>query len=154
MPIKIPGKSAEEKKPVDGKMNVEKEQETNAAAAGQQLADEETKAAADTGQKKASEQLEAKQGEATVTKQNKKTKTEHSTTEKVGDPVIAPVGQLATVTVEMSMTKNLGNYNSAKLGVHLSMPSLPDEIETTYEGAKLWVENKVNELLEELQPED
>lgn len=53
----------------------------------------------------------------------------------------------AYVSVNQGMTKNLGDYNSVKIAVHVSLPSLPydDDIKRTYQRAS----NLVNEFLDE-----
>ena len=44
------------------------------------------------------------------------------------------------ITVEASYTHNLGNYQSAKVGVHLMVPCLHNELDEVYDFTKDWVE--------------
>lgn len=63
-----------------------------------------------------------------------------------------PVGQLvsaapmATVGVEASFTRNMGNFESVRLAVTLLMPSEPEKIEETFQFATEWVNEKMDEL--------
>lgn len=61
----------------------------------------------------------------------------------------APV---AMVQVSMSMTKNLGNYESLKFTASITMPCEADgeEIEETYNNCREWVDSKVNAFNEEV----
>jgi hypothetical protein len=51
----------------------------------------------------------------------------------------------ANVSVEMGMTINLGNYESAKVSVSLSVPCYQEEVDRTFAWAKKWVEEKTLE---------
>jgi hypothetical protein len=53
--------------------------------------------------------------------------------------------QPANVQVEMGMTINLGNYESAKISVCLSVPCYKEEADAAFEYAKRWVEAKTLE---------
>lgn len=58
----------------------------------------------------------------------------------------------AHVTVGLSATRNLGDFNSLKVTVQLTRPcaDTPEAIEQTYQEASYWVEQKLNaELAEE-----
>jgi hypothetical protein len=59
----------------------------------------------------------------------------------------------AMVGVDMSFTKNLGDYNSARVSVSISVPSEPADIEETFEFAKQWAEEKLSEMVAELPDE-
>jgi len=48
----------------------------------------------------------------------------------------------AKVTVEMGMTVNLGNYESARIAVALVLPCYKEEIEDAYEFGREWVEKR------------
>lgn len=56
------------------------------------------------------------------------------------------------VGVTVGVTRNLGNYESLKASVSISIPCALDaeEIEATYEQAKNWVDSKVNEINQEV----
>lgn len=64
-------------------------------------------------------------------------------------PKPAPGVKLATVGVSGAMTLNLGNYESAKIGVFLSLPCPVDEIDATYDKASSWVSDRINAAVEE-----
>lgn len=49
----------------------------------------------------------------------------------------------ANVSVEMGMTLNLGNYESARVTVSVSVPCYKEEIEDAHEYARKWVESRV-----------
>lgn len=59
----------------------------------------------------------------------------------------------ASVSVGVGLTKNLGNYESVKISISLTVPCLPteDDIEETYTNAKNWVDTKVNEINDEIE---
>jgi len=50
----------------------------------------------------------------------------------------------AVVSVQMSKTINLGNYNSKKVGISLSMPCNPKDIDKTYQKSVQWIEERLN----------
>lgn len=54
------------------------------------------------------------------------------------------------VSVMMNMTRNLGNYESLKIGVTLSVPCTPENVEDTYTDIKAWVDGKLNEINQEV----
>lgn len=54
----------------------------------------------------------------------------------------------ATVSVKAGFTKNLGNYESARVDVFLSMPCYSEEIDNVYEQVKDWVDARVDSLYE------
>jgi hypothetical protein len=55
-----------------------------------------------------------------------------------------------TVGVEASYTHNLGNYQSARIGVSLTVPCTHGEINEIYKFAQAWVDERMSELQEEL----
>jgi hypothetical protein len=55
------------------------------------------------------------------------------------------------VGLEASITINLGNYNSTRLGVSLKLPALPSEIDDVFEYAKTWVDTRLSKLSDEAQ---
>lgn len=57
--------------------------------------------------------------------------------------------QHALVEFSASMTKNLGNYESAKVHVGLTMPCDPEKIEEAFEYASGWVNGKLEQVLGE-----
>lgn len=61
----------------------------------------------------------------------------------------APHQPMARVGFSSGMTLNLGNYESARLEVSISMPCDVSEVEETYEYCKRFVEEKGEALLAE-----
>ena len=55
----------------------------------------------------------------------------------------------AEVGVKMGMTINLGDYNSARISVSLSVPCYREEADDAFEWAKRWVNEKTLEEAEE-----
>lgn len=82
---------------------------------------------------------------ATVTKQHPDG-SEEQTQETLGE--VKTVKHPALVYISMGMTKNLGDYNSMKFQVGITLPceATPDEVEATYAAGREWVDGKVNEI--------
>lgn len=59
--------------------------------------------------------------------------------------------EVATVSVKAGATINLGNYESARVDVMLSIPCYIEEIDGVYEQAKDWVDTRVSREYEELK---
>lgn len=57
----------------------------------------------------------------------------------------------AQVMVEYGLTINLGNYESARVAVSLSLPCYAEEVEDAYEFATKFVEKKVQEQLDQIK---
>jgi hypothetical protein len=51
---------------------------------------------------------------------------------------------LAEVGVSSSMTLNMGNYESVKVGISISLPTVLPELEEAYKAAKNLVDSKLN----------
>ena len=49
----------------------------------------------------------------------------------------------ANVSVEMGMTLNLGNYESARVTVSVSVPCYKEEVDDAHAYARSWVESRV-----------
>jgi hypothetical protein len=49
----------------------------------------------------------------------------------------------AVVSVDYTLTMNLGNYESARIGVSVHVPCYKEEIDDAYEFAQAWVEARV-----------
>mgnify|MGYP001037429003 CR=1 FL=1 len=94
---------------------------------------------------------------ATITKQVKDKGTvmsEESSQEVVeGVSEEAATGPFCEVGVDMSYTHNLGNYQSAKVGVSLKVPCQHSEIDDAFAYAKEWVDTKLQGMIDELQSE-
>jgi hypothetical protein len=56
---------------------------------------------------------------------------------------------LAKVSVNLGQTVSMGDYQSLKIGVHITMPSSVGDIDSTFAFAKQWAEDRVSELVTE-----
>lgn len=54
------------------------------------------------------------------------------------------------VGVDMSYTHNLGNYQSAKVGVSIKVPCRHGEIDEVFDYSKTWVNSKMETMIDEL----
>lgn len=63
------------------------------------------------------------------------------TTSKTEHPGVFTDGH--TITVEASRTINLGDFNSARMGVTLTVPTTKDSLNEAYEWATDWVSNRI-----------
>ena len=68
----------------------------------------------------------------------------------VAAPVSAPETPYCMVGVDGSYTKNLGNFQSAKVGVCLSLPAQFDQIDEAFDFAAEWVNGKLETLIADL----
>ena len=50
----------------------------------------------------------------------------------------------ASISVKAGITINLGNYESARVDVMLTMPCYPEEVDQVYEDTKDWVDSRVD----------
>jgi len=50
----------------------------------------------------------------------------------------------AMVSVDYAITMNLGNYESAKISVSVSVPCYKEEIDEAYEFAQAWAEERLS----------
>jgi hypothetical protein len=90
-------------------------------------------------------------GSATVTKDNIHKGTIVDTEQTQQKVVVPPSSAQATsdaqalcrITVDASYTHNLGNYNSTRIGVSLSVPCAADEIDEVYEFVEGWCNTKM-----------
>jgi len=57
----------------------------------------------------------------------------------------------ATVSVKAGATVNLGNFESARIDVMLSMPCYVEEVNFIYEQVKDWVDDRVQKEYKELK---
>lgn len=83
---------------------------------------------------------------ATAVVEHTKTKSMIETKHDLGELVIydGPIGE---VTVEAGMTKNLGDFNSARMTVTLKLPCNLDAIDKTFAFARDWVDAKLQSML-------
>ena len=61
------------------------------------------------------------------------------------------VGHPAYVSVTAGVTKNLFDYNSAKISISITYPCDPKEVDTVYPKLKDWVDKRVGSELAEIQ---
>jgi hypothetical protein len=59
----------------------------------------------------------------------------------------------AEVQVDASYTKNLGNFQSAKIGVSLKMPARVAELDETFVFTRDWVNGKLEGMIADLDSE-
>jgi hypothetical protein len=52
----------------------------------------------------------------------------------------------ASISVKAGVTINLGNYESGRVDVMLTMPCYPEEIDRVYEDVKSWVDSRVEHV--------
>jgi hypothetical protein len=99
------------------------------------------------------------EGTATISKKLvdgkvKKAIGEDVTEEKVQLPVgshpMVAAKTLCEVGFEASYTKNLGDYQSAKVGVSLKVPCISAEVDDVFSYASDWVNAKLGKIVEEL----
>lgn len=57
---------------------------------------------------------------------------------------------VCNVGVSAKYTKNLGNYESASLQVSLHIPCKKEDIDTTFEWGRDWVNNRMEQLVNDL----
>lgn len=62
--------------------------------------------------------------------------------------VVKSASPMASVHMSISVTRNLGNYESVKLTVGLTLPCdpVPQEIDDTYDSVKEWVDARIEAL--------
>jgi hypothetical protein len=91
-----------------------------------------------------------KQATGTVIHQHKDNSVVEET-QNLGDPVFGH-GVLAMVEVSIGVTRNLGNFESVKFNVSVTMPCAPDpeSLDLTYAEAKSWVDAKIETLNAEI----
>ncbi len=60
-------------------------------------------------------------------------------------------GNPAYLNITAGMTKGLPNYSSAKISISITYPCIPDEINTSYEKLKQWIDARLSKELSELE---
>lgn len=58
-------------------------------------------------------------------------------------------GPWCEVGVDASFTKNLGNFQSSRVGVSLRVPCLHSEVDDVFDYTVQWVDKKMEELMSE-----
>lgn len=67
--------------------------------------------------------------------------------EQLSDGVIIPAHKLGHIHVTGQHTVNLGNYESAKISVGLTLPTDVDDINESYEFALSWVNERIEKAI-------
>lgn len=57
----------------------------------------------------------------------------------------------ASISVKAGVTINLGNYESGRVDVMLTMPCYPEEVDDIYEDVKKWVDARVEHERKEIE---
>lgn len=71
-------------------------------------------------------------------------------------PVHIPAGEdVAHIEVSIGLTRNLGNYESVRInvGITLPCPANAEAIDATYMEAKGWVDSRIEQINEEVSQE-
>ena len=66
-----------------------------------------------------------------------------------GEALLAP-DPWCEVGIDASYTKNLGNYQSCRIGVSLKVPCRHDEIDDVFSYGSNWVDAKMKGMMEDL----
>jgi hypothetical protein len=67
--------------------------------------------------------------------------------------VMIPDSQLVLLTVEGSHTINLGNYESARIGAMLRVPTTKDELDSAYTWCTQWISGKLDAAIADAKGE-
>lgn len=65
--------------------------------------------------------------------------------------VIVPTNKHFMITVEGGRTMNLGNYESAKIGVSITVPCEPENLDVAYEFGSEWISAKIEEAVKQVK---
>lgn len=93
-------------------------------------------------------------GNLEIIKKNNKDKTEvllAAEEHQVPAGPMIPVDQLASVSVGGSQTINIGNFESVKISVNLTLPSHIHDLDATFEHASNWVSGKMEESVKQIK---
>lgn len=66
-------------------------------------------------------------------------------------PTAMKEGNPAYINITAGMTKGLPNYSSAKISISITYPCIPDEINTSYEKLKQWIDTRLSKEIAELE---
>jgi hypothetical protein len=98
--------------------------------------------------------LQGEQGIAhtTIIKEKTSHGEKHATTvkdesETVHPGVVAPEAELCKIAVGGNRTINLGNFESAKISVSLTMPCTKETLEETYTFVTEWISDKLDKAI-------
>jgi len=95
------------------------------------------------------EEIKAFEETTIVTKQYSKKGPEEHSEEKIRVRQFASTP--ATVSVKAGATVNMGNYESGRIDVMLTIPCYVEEIEDAFTTAKEWVDAKIGEEYNEMK---
>ena len=73
------------------------------------------------------------------------------TQEQVSKGVMLNKAEVFSINVSGGQTINLGNYNSAKIGVSITLPTTKDELDEAYNFATAWVSEKLAKAMKEIE---
>ena len=76
---------------------------------------------------------------------------ETSTQEHVAKGIMLNKSEMFSIHVSGGQTVNLGNYNSAKIGVAITVPTTKDELDDAYAFATDWVSKKLTQAMKEIE---
>lgn len=76
---------------------------------------------------------------------------ETSTQEHVSKGVLLNKSEMFSIHVSGGQTVNLGNYNSAKIGVAITVPTTKEELDDAYAFATDWVSKKLTQAMKEIE---
>jgi len=66
-------------------------------------------------------------------------------------PDVIPAHELANVNVSLGLTLNLGDFNIAKVGVSVTMPTNVKDLDASYQFAKEWAEDRIATMAGEVK---
>jgi len=90
------------------------------------------------------------QGKAVIGKKNKDG-TEEQVEETVGKPKLMPEEQICQIGHKLGYTKNLGNYESLRVDVMITMPGFPHEVEEISAFEVEWADGRMSEIMDEIE---
>lgn len=73
------------------------------------------------------------------------------TSEELAPKQIIPLHRLAHVSVSAGTTINMGNYESVKIQVSVTVPCDKDDLDSTYEFGVSWVDEKMKKAMAEIK---
>jgi hypothetical protein len=93
--------------------------------------------------------IKSKKGEASVTTKEGEGVAATEQTTLFNPPVIETSGEapLAEVSYTVGNTINLGNFNSRRVMVHITMPTPIDKTNETFEVCRSWAEQKLKDSI-------
>lgn len=92
----------------------------------------------------------AVQGKATVTMKNTDG-TEEQHEEQVGPLTLKPEDQVCQVGHKLGYTKNMGNYESLRIDVMITMPCYPHEVEDVSAFEVDWADERMSAIVKNIE---